>query len=1132
MKNLLSLLVLFFFLVNNLISQQQVLCDICDNGVVNGPNFGCEPGRFRVSSVENFTNKQCDIFIQAQFTGGVFFTNSRFTVFKIENGVETQIYSEPGLFHHVISNNINGGTYRVRHCFMSPTIGLQSCCRVFTFPPLADNCCELRMRFRSEFPAIWTFGEGMTEASTSQNFNNFLDYTYRNVNTYQVNTLPISLNLSPGNWTNLTQVPFPQVYPVIAPQGIWIGTQCSVSDISTLKNSISPTQQLVLPGILVSGKQISVDGNLRITKQFKFDNCDICMNPNAKIQVATSSEVFYNYTKVHEAACRARSWFGIETVTSGANVKAIGSTFEGAFNAFKTNTKTTGMTTFHMERNIFKRNYIGINVNTRATFNTFNGNVFGDETAMLPYPTHNATCWVTTIGKRTDLPTPFAGIYVKSSSGPLTNFGVNLPSTGQVNTFANLANGIYMEGANGNIKNCKFVSMLCNTGYINDVDLDDGYGIFFNTNKGDQLTQFGLGKTSAATFTKCRHAINVGISNVNSQIQCSNNNMESVQNGISINAKQSGGFLPNSLLTNNNISYGSMCNNIPDNHGIWVFIDKQNTSILNITKTRITTDNPTGLGIWLQSSGAISGITDKVAIVGNTGADGIYNGENGIRLNNFSNALIEDNNIENFVFSGIHSVNATKNRLRCNVVHSNVGGFASIFTQSSPANDFRYNHTSESVVGLDFNGASDNASITCNTFDKHKSGIYYEANTLVGLQNQSESSNGNVWTNNAIDASCDGMADPNNAYFYRNGEIDPSLILPLVGWFNLVSKGITCEKGCPMDEFVGDIKTEMDKSIAEQSVEATGLQLALLNRHLYVKLLQNPTLATGAEMQGFYENYGENNGGKIVTVESNLYNGYKLMTDEQNVMNDAIGSLSTLWQNWQTLDDVLFLADVNEVPAPNQENERAALIASADVYLQIMSSIYAHNLEERINHSDGIRATIENLSVNEIWEINDKTLDLIFVNSLFIDKKPTEVQLADMKAIAKQCSKEGGAAVTRARALYYDLTGLLVFGDCQGVAERDFSHPESSKIREMPTLNISPNPVDGKMSVQFPEDVTSVERIEIYNLADGKRVQIINLAKEAKSISIETANRTNGAYSCKLFGVGRILAVSNFIIQH
>lgn len=1012
-----------------------------------------------------------------------------------------------------VFENIPPGCYRVIICTDGDID--YYCCKDLRCLPVETGCCELIYRFYTDVPnPSWQFGD-----NTSSNIQN-PTHEYTNVNTYPLEGTPqTTVHLSWGSNTIQSILQFPQ--------GIWVGADCQdAGNSSALMNTINPALP-VFPALSYQNRQISIKGSITMNQNYQFTGCDFCMHPGARIVSTANPLSFLANTTLHDVACKNQAWYGVE-VQQGM-VIGENAVFTGAYNAMRTPAGLAATPVYRFINCQFNRNYLGMNIASPVTFSALRANTFGSGTGMAPWPglAANMCSWVNFINKPAN-PAPFAGIYARTPAGaaPVSLFlPPSIPFSTQTNVFINLSNGIYLQDASATVTTCRFENMIPGA-----YPGDDGFGIALFTNNVRRLQQWGLGKNLLPlTFDNCLHAIYV---DMNPQfdgggdvlLRSFNNNMDVTHAYTLIGAYSP--FTAGSIVQNNNITYTG-------GYGLLVQNASPATRLV-IERNRVETaaaNNETGIFLFDFNPQPLGG-DYRVAIQDNvddaTNNDGIYGGNDGIDIRTTSNNLVQNNTISDYSGYGIYNLLGVENDIRCNNVFS-AASVAAIRNSDAPNTIIEYNQTDASAQGIEITSACNNTAIPCNTFGSHDTGLYYDASAVTGPQQPDGTSAGNVWVGNYTTwAAFNGNINfANSRYFFINGEINPAQIFPappLFNWFQPVIDGINCAEECPPNGFRGREETELDNQIADGSLDPGGLPGYMLKRHLFNDLLYYPDLLPGnSNLQQFHASFGATNGGKLVAAEKAMADAFRLAAQEQAQWDAAKNDLNAFFDQWAVLDS-LVQAGHN---AGAQQTQRENLAQTAVVAEAALNGIYAGNLAYRAGQLAALKDILDSVGPQTQWESNEKTLNEIYLHTAFIDLSPDSLQVEEILQIAKQCLTDGGPAVPRARAWYFALTGTRVEVECNGVMERGLEGKQSNPAQ----LTARPNPVQDKVSIQFPGVGEDISRLEVYDV-NGKLQHSIKVSKGITEIDVSTAGWLKGIYFCRLITDGQAVATGKFLVQH
>jgi hypothetical protein len=654
---------------------------------------------------------------------------------------------------------------------------------------------------------------------------------------------------------------------------------------------------------------------------------------------------------------------------------------------------------------------------------------------------------------------------------------------------------------------------------------DDGVGIsyYFNTFTTRSVRQQGLGKgSSTLTFDNCLYAFRGYHGNL--QFYSFNNNMN-VANGYKLT---NGLFQSNSFILTNTIQYNA-------DFGIYL-INTNPASRMQIRANRIVDANSQGTGVYAGTSLPPSTPTNyAISILGNNNSgsnNGIYDAGDGIEIYNHSNILVENNTISNFTRYGLVNVYTQEVDIRCNNI-SSTSGEEAIRSNNTPNTLIEYNQTDDSDMGISINGPGANTTIQCNTIGSHDIGLNYDGAGITGPQRQDGTSAGNIWngTYSSWAASAQIGTYQQSLYFYRNGEINPNEVTPSFFplWFTLTQNGITCQPGCPTNQYYGRAVTGLDIDIATDSLNLGGLTGYLLKRSLFKDLVYDSSLYQGnLTLQNFYSTYSTTNGGQIVLVEKALADGHAIAPGLQTQWSSAITALDTTFENLYILDS---LVQDSAATLASQLGVRQTFLQSTVVNDSIITAIYAGNLNARIASTTALQLALDSIAPATQWETNEKRLNEIYLHTTFVDQLPDSAEVADILDIAEQCSADGGPVVFRARVWYHELTGINLDVLCDSVSDRSRQEELSLQSTEQ-NLRITPNPAQNEIKVWLPSS-TEGGILEIFSML-GKLEKTIPMptdAVESDFVTISTTSLSNGIYFCRLSNRTKTVESVKFIIQ-
>jgi parallel beta-helix repeat protein len=927
------------------------------------------------------------------------------------------------------------------------------------------------------------------------------------------------------------------------PQGIWIGTDCADSgNSSLLKNSID-NSKFVLPNQNYQNRNIYIKGSVTLNSNYTFDMCDFCMNPNSRIVAKTHMLSFIDGTTLHESPYKVKAWYGLE-LNSGI-VKGDGSVFSGAYNAIYSTTTSSSSATLQLSTCRFERNYLGIRLDKGILFGIFSNNTFGTDGAVISWPgLVTNTCnyaWVNKISKPVK-PTPFAGIYAQTPvSQPAVTLYLVPNSSSLVNRFTHLANGIYLDDANGYIQKCSFENITVgeySPSGINGI-LKDGFGVAIFATNYRSLSQTGIGKNATPlTFNHCTegiHAENIIPATSSSggiNLQCINNNMI-VNRGIEIISN--GRKITGGLIKNNQINF--------DNYFGVYFSDANTQSHLEISNNRIVgTACPFCRGIWLvnnfpatQMQNAGSNIFSVINnATTSTDNDGVFNCHEGILLTNFHNALIQNNTVHDSYLTGIiFSSNSSYNTGRCNEITNNTdtgwpqGCFGDFL---SPNNDINYNSVNGGYSGIIVESVNTNSIFSCNNIGSHEIGLYYDLQAVTGDELPNQTSGGNTWNGSYSQWAALNYHflsfGTGGRYFFRSGELNASQVNPPT-WVVPVSTGTTCATSCPtVSHHDPRAVTYLDNQVANGTLNDSGLSGYLEKKFLLTDLFYFPDLLTGnSNLQNFLSSNSTSVVGRLVSIEKSMADGFNLTSQQQAQWDQAQSDLESVSSQLVTLNDLA----INGSDIDSQTSQRDALAQQALTSDNTMVSILQSNLNSRIGLASSIQQNLNNVIAQAQYEVNDKTLDQIFLNTVFVNQAPSDAQIEQIRLIAIQCSVDGGPATTIAKSWYNNLTGIQIEVNCNGTIERS-EMTEISNRKEL-KISISPNPANNSVNLHLSKELLEATEIDIFSVT-GELITTISIPAKTTSVEINTGGFSNGVYFSRLKNGDHLIQTEKFYIQH
>ncbi len=466
----------------------------------------------------------------------------------------------------------------------------------------------------------------------------------------------------------------------------------------------------------------------------------------------------------------------------------------------------------------------------------------------------------------------------------------------------------------------------------------------------------------------------------------------------------------------------------------------------------------------------------------------------GINVNTSSKLRIEYNNFyqnydseDEHTYQGIWLNASPDNMIRSNLFLGNYG--------PSQNNDFYYrgidawesgnnlvacNYVGELDRGFRFQGpACDKTTFRHNTMEYNQTGLYLVPGTILGPQFEHENKwPGNLPGNGIAEAHFDGAPGQGLVFMSRFSINSPNPgskfwadpRIPADDWF-VDSNGEEgdiehCYRTLPLPPTVSDELSISGDFEAYKSYPASEWEAEL---RAFGSIDENPGLLAGATPEAeFYNERDTANLGKL----------YRAMKDWAGIGRLTTG-FETAWGANATaiaykLDTVTTWVAAMEVAA---DTAREPIALALDALYEDMAELQEDNesladeyLEDVADRADQLALDLENITAEETWEQNLKSVLLIFTERL-LDTEESAWDTAHYEtllSIAGQCRHEGGIGVVLARAAIeqfdYDDEDM-----CPG-----FSEERISAVSAVGRLKaeISPNPAADRCHVVFDRLVT------------------------------------------------------------
>ncbi len=874
---------------------------------------------------------------------------------------------------------------------------------------------------------------------------------------------------------------------------------CPIPGSIFLANNITITEAIAagLPSGS-TGQNLCIEDTLTIDQDYAFTG-NLYMGPDAAIVVDSLSTL--ELDGAHLQGCDFL-WAGIivqkPRMNGGFSLISHNQTIiEDA----KKGIDAANKVLLDITKTTFDRNYIGMNL-VDVSISGFFGNTFDCTTPLTP--PLDTTEAIGTYG--------YVGI---NSLRGILHIGV---AGATVNTFQNLRNGIFNEGAILTVENSVFYDL--EKGVDEPYDYT-GYGIRHYGNSYAPLIQKGLGSTALfPTFDNCYTGVWASFSNVNVR----SNRMNDMFIGVHIENSKNGIL----QISHNEIDcFGIGINLLHNDPALSVDVVK-NTIYVDQNSNTINS----GWGMVVYENG---GEQINARITQNTIY--LYQKNIGITLNTTNKYTVDENELflvgttANNV-TGIRVDNSTYCRISCNeVTGSGKGvGITSNYTSSTL---FTCNTVENLTTGTAFDGASSGNELKNTVYNPPFSqGLLYEEDIqMMPIQ----SHRGNRWELGSYGvAGAVHLGGGTNDYFglqrfdvhTTSTPYHPPTIalpnspgIPTTAWFNFDPSGspATCSptSECSLLGFV-PIKEEIRTNEEQLAVGdfantwSGGLHWAA-QWQLYKMLETAASIRdTSTVMATYFSNKGTAALGRLYHLHKNLDTLFQLLPTQRAALQQNLQQTDSLMEALILADSVLVNHPGSAVPGLTKQ-----LLAQCDSLLTLSENLVDTLQLERAAFRDSLY--IENVSISDtaVYQSNEKWVNGIYLNNLLPDSVGMDSLQADtLYNIALQCPEYGGPAVYRARSLY-GLYAKVNFDTitCQSSASRQ-SFPTAPygitpPNEQNPSFQVFPNPNNGNFTVtyQLPRNAT----LRITDLT-GRTVKTIELFADIQRQEILASELNPGLY--------------------
>jgi hypothetical protein len=915
---------------------------------------------------------------------------------------------------------------------------------------------------------------------------------------------------------------------------------CSTPNNYAITSETTMADLLAIPGTIpipeenrynVANANITISGVWDISSIVEFKNCDITMQPGAKINVLPYQRIYLKGTTIN--GCN-EMWQGIylypharlfcnptlNNVTTIAD--AVNAVYANDFSYFNINGTT------------FNNNFIGINtplVTPHTTYtlrSIYGSNFYSNGSLLPPYA-----------GKY-----PFAGAMLNYTCMTVGVLGQSANQFGLIGNSISLNNGIVAGSSQLTVVNSRFDGIS----NINHYNLaPDGCGIYAvaKINQYSTLLQTGFGKliTFQPTFVNC----NTAVATNNVATDCSLNRVLYSNTGFTaVNNWGSHVF-----ITNNDIATIRI--------GI-ALTNNENAASVNAENNFITNcypNPPSGLIHGIECADLNSPNSARVySIHCNTITGNIFSG---ITANNMALAHIHSNNIllnHPDGFYGIGLFGGTTNWVTANTTTTTQWNPAAYYLQQTNQPVISDNISTGAITGYDFQGMCTNAVFKTNTVGFHNKGLHLNSNGVMGKQPDPalspNKSNANIWQqdlNSTLYTSGYGAINDNNqgqfaidqSSFIVNDPVKGSpanphdLVSNSVGyqWYfynpNAVSKAAEYGYDCVMRPIKGDeVLTDLDLRILHDSVTTVDFEPEtsfIGASDLMDKLAANDSLRlANTDYETYYDAKQTETLGELSKVRQALKNSNNIdpYSRQQLAINDTL--VHNLMKALLPIDSALFSSTITY-------NDSLAKIAERTTMTDEISKLVTLNnqlLQQLQNEKISLETAAQSLN-EAVTTITDISSNEKQWNAIYLDKVSssnynlTLTQLNTIHFIANQCPFTGGRVVYKARTVLKMLGDTTIYNDAGVCAALGILRKASTQKNEiiLSELKAIPNPTNGIVSFSYESFENNKIIIEITNTLGLKVAEFET--ENANTTTGNLGNLPNGIYCCRLIVNGNLL---------
>lgn len=466
--------------------------------------------------------------------------------------------------------------------------------------------------------------------------------------------------------------------------------------------------------------------------------------------------------------------------------------------------------------------------------------------------------------------------------------------------------------------------------------------------------------------------------------------------------------------------------------------------------------------------------------------------------------------------------------------YHNPSGNSGIRTVNSSNVAFCCNSIDQTDLGTRFDMSNTDVKFYTTAYGEHERGLFFPPAATLNPQFNT----GNTWAGAStnIDAFYDGtqqQAQANATFQTATANINSSKISPQ-DWFFLTGTDPSCTQtsfNCPditpPEEFADLTDADLaalDSVLAENEYVLRFQQ----KRQLYRKLKENPDLADwNQQVAGFYAAAQ----GDIVGAFDSLDQAFEQLN---NLSPSLESSYNTLAHQIDSLSSVLYTLHAQYPTATpgqqqtlmEQERDLDEVIGGLQDDLNDLLPSMESELETRVTQ---LLAQNDALNATEDWEINEKNInDLYFRHYAGLIDTFTASEKSDIETLALACPQYEGVGVYKARRLYELFADTVPAYDehhCQAAEERTRQQRAVAGA-----FTVTPNPADGRMTVQFGKVLPEGSRLVVSDMTGG--IVIVKHVDGISETTLDAADIPPGIYLISVHAGEIVLKTAKAVIAH